>query len=639
MKKLSAKRRNLNHGFELVALIASALVFLFTGGSWGFLVSSILLLAYILKPSGAILQTSVARIFLASIIILTSYQLESVLFWLLRITVNPTVYTITTAVIIGLISILSTRIKKTKRMPLTLHQLDIILIIPAFIIGGLYAARVILPGEPNQLSIIRSMTLANDDATHFSIVDALLRNSSNLLISSPKALYSPGLATYPMGWHISTTIAASSFFPDLNNVPVSRIIVVYFILKVFSFFAVILSVTLFFYQLSASLKHKLNSLSTNTLLYFGIALSTFIVVVPQMFEGFFSFLPILLYTSLFATLLLSAPSPQDQRPYLDLTLTTIIIGSTLSWMLTGPVLAVSYFLIKLYRFGSIKKLTAKTYFYLGLVVGVFLFQLWNITHASKSAVNVLAAQGGISTPDFIFITILTGIFFFLLTQRKFHTITRGLLFILLPLYALLAAVMLYVSSSSPLLSYYYSKIEIVLLSILLPIGVIALIEFSQKISFFSQSRTTNQLLRIAFVVFIPIALIPAVVGYPYFHNNVSRALNYALSREDAIVINDALNHKFEQDSTLSFFFLQKFPGRSIVGSHIVNMDQKDNRCNSMIFSSISSGDITKLGDNVSHCPYTQKIVFHTNPDGEAALSAAIPERLIKTNQVTIKTDV
>jgi hypothetical protein len=616
-------------------LILSTFILILFHASWGFLVTAIVLTMYLFSFKNPVLNSFSARAIISLLAILASFQVEALLFAVLHVHVNALVYTLI-AYIFSFAGVLITH-KRGARLSLPkLSAFDAIILVPAVLISGLYTARVIAPKEDNATSIIRSMTLAADDSMHFSMYEDLLRSDSNLL-SFTKDNHSMALQQqgYPMGWHLSGSVITGSVSPDLKNSSMNAKIVSYFALKVMSFFLIIFVITLLVWQLAMSIidKSRRNKASTVLGLYFIVAFSTFFTALPQFFEGFFSFLPIILYSLLFTlfAIELSTADKNDQPKVHAILIISILCAAT-CWLLTFPVFLVAYIFMQVSGAKRMRDISKANIIAIAACVIVFLLQCYILITSTSKSFSAISAPGGITVPDFTLFTLLNIFLVFFAIKQKFESIFKPLFVIILSLYLIMAPILAYISLKSQVITYYFQKMEVLSFVILVPVALVTLFMYVQRLELTPHQRLNNSSTLVALAVLV-VMTVPSVIGYTYFVNIVNRVHGYQLSHQDARILEGSVfNKRFGELSKQYYFYYPNSLPSSILASNIARVGYFNEGCQSAI-TNAAYGDASVYSAAIKTCKDTSTITLVTDKAGEALLKRALLQDKVNISNI------
>lgn len=635
-----ANRKNTLYGIALLLVV----VMLLTRFSFPLVLLTIYAVSLCLPARNTLLGSASIRLFFATLLVIVSYQMESMLFWALHIHISSQLYVLLTLALALFMYWRST----TSRIvnPLTFQRTDFILILPAIIITGLYTARVILPAEADTLSTIRASTIAGDDVAHFMMYDALLRNDTNLLVHSKDAniMAIPSQSSYPMGWHLSSAVIMESVVPDVVFLNMTETIYTYFWAKVASLFLTILSTSVLTYTVVAGLYRGRVGIWKNVAIFGVIALSTFLLILPQIYEGFFSYLAVLIYFAASAAVYIDLTLRNKNNTYIfhEALLVAGIVGSALTWILTAPALILTFVAYLLNKHKRIRDIPLSLWAL--LLVGGFAiaFQIWVITTSSNASVSALSAPGGITMPDLVLFTILNAVVIgaVILSRHKPQgDIAQAILTLLVPLYLVMSVVLIYIALDSPVLTYYFYKIQIASLFITLPVALTYLVVWLWKVKQYEHPLVNDVYQLMIFIGTIGV-LIPSVVGYGYFQNTLARTHSYTLNHEDATLIEkNVLSKEFGEVETRDYFFYPDSPPRTILSISIARVGYSSSPCEMELYRKFYSVDTDKIATAIGQCAYKipHQIVVYTDQAGSNLIHEKLAERKLSPPNLRVVT--
>lgn len=585
------------------------------------------------KPFSSILT---ARIFIVLLTLITFIQVTSIVLWILHVHASTFVYGIAT--LAAVLFALLVQYKKTKSLlsssKLQFSKVDILIITPALLLTSAFWIRVVLPKNSDDVAIVQSVTHGMDDATHLGIFGALLRTDGTLLTRPVEKteMVNAGNASYPMGWHVTMATLASSVY-SFDDKPVSHQMIAYFYAKLFSLFSVVFALSVFLFVLYGILKAHLHTI-VEKLLFITIALFIpFILVLPLYFEGFFSYLPVLVYLLLFASLITNDTKKHAMST--DIIMGLLAAASALTWVLTAPILLAAFALKRRHDVKKIRNLPLSFYYGLAIGTGALLAQVRILLAANSNVVGTIVNEGGIANPNHLLLFVALITFVYLLVAKGYSSIAKTLSFVVIPAALLLLGVMAMVSLNSPVLTYYYYKLQVVLLLLLLPVVYILL---TQKILETTRQQWRRQLSSLATILFILGLSIPSIVGYEYVANINNRAINNILSDQDArLILSQSLNRPFDKDNTRVISFYPNQPPRTILNSQLARQSYPSEKCDQTVFQDAYDQKAQKLAQDIRTCYKDNvKILVNTNPAGASLIKKELGVSLMKTGKVTIE---
>jgi len=622
-----------------LALGGSLVLLVATGAAWGLLLLSIIAAAHVLPAREGILGASVSRFFMSTLMILSLYQIEAVIAFMCHVHAYPQVYVVLVAVAVGAAWVVARRSGSTAR--LTFSRRDVVLLLPGVLVAGFYVARVILPSEDNNSSMMRATSVALDDTSHMAMLNALVRNDVNLLADRAEAnnlMAIPGHSSYPMGWHVANAVVVASINPSAKYASLDDFIAIYFIVKVGSLFLAVLALTILTFQIASAFGFSIGRFWPIFGLYTGIAYTTMLVILPQFQEGFFSFLAVLIYTPAFVTLMVDGwRTGGHQRLQLgDIALLLCVTGSALSWILTAPALLVAFVIAKWHHAQMFRRISWTTWIGVGAAGLVILFPAWVIVHASGLIVSVLAAGGGITAPEPVLLFVLVMAFVFLMREKRLSALAAPVVVASLPLFLSASVILGYIGLHSTTLTYYFFKFEFAIFVVLLPLAIVALID-----ALASTVGELSPLLRsgaqYGMLATVLILAVPSVVGYGYVQNIAARTVGYTLTREDAKVLEGTLNVPFVSTNERVFFYIPESVPRNIMASHVARTMYPNTACDSDMFTAAYSDDVTMMNATLLKCIGEFKsVIIYTDQQGLSKLEATLSPTLVQSHEVEIR---
>jgi hypothetical protein len=599
---------------------------------WPLLLLTVVLLIACLPLKTALLNSVAPRVILAITIIAGLIQLQALLFWALDVWVSTTVYAVATLLIVLL------WLAKTGFRPTLVVRpwIDAAIIISCLLVGGLYVGKTLLPAEDNRVTIVRAVNYGMDDVTHASMFADVLRNDNNLLAGQERRkLMNRGVhSNYPMGWHITTGVIVGSIVGHQERTALQNL-VLYFYAKVATLIYVVGAIGLLICMLLARLNQKLRQVPGFLVGTTSALFLVFVLVMPQFYEGFFSFLPILAFTALFATLLLDRESSTTKTAILGL----LAAASTATWVITGPILLVALALYLLSSVDSWRWLPVSAYVIWGASAAASLLQLYILISADKHIVGYLASPGGITAPEhmLLIISIASFVILYVAKNKRWNEVAHQLRDLLLSFGTASVLVLAYISLHSNEITYYFFKIQAVLLIVLTAVLLAVIASAVLCIS----DRERNSVTSYTTLVIVPVLfclLIPGVIGYGYFQNIVQRSRTYALSPSDAsLIANTILDKLLSPENERTFFIFPNEPPRNILSSNTARLTYPSPlACDYDIFNAVYTHDLTQLSAMLTKCtPQLPLIKIYTNEGGGHELRKAIPSQLINDHEVEL----
>jgi len=606
--------------------------------SFPLILLSVLLITVFIQLPQKIQSILSARISAAIIIVLSLFQLESVLFWLTGIQVVPLIYIAATLLIILVWT--SYRIAngfqlKDAAIGLRPTKIDLIIIIPAVLLSGLMLTRAIVPKEDNMASIVKSVAYGMDDATHIRLLGDEFRTGSNLT-ANKQDKYGDTISSagaYPLGWHLSTSVIASSVI-STENIKSQDIVLIYFIAKILSLFGAITSLAFFIIVLADKMKLKIKSF-LDVAIYIIISIGiSFLLILPLYFDGFFSFFPVVIYTMIFAALYIQKVERQS-LPCVELILHLLTIASAFTWILTAPILLLALVFRYYQRFNSIKKIPVRYYAALVFTGACLVIQVLSLL-TDNIPVSSLTLVGGIKSPEpFLLLAVLVIYAVFYIKEKDYSELRSKISLLVLPALLSLAAILLFISLKSETITYYFYKFQIVILLILIPVVFVYLILLVKR----NLKPLKEQLSAVILLGLIVILSVPSVIGYGYLSHIVTRIQHTLISDQVASqVVTTDLNETFSLQNPVTYYLYPDMPSQAILASNISRMNYPVTECNARMFDATYSGQIEQLVKLAIKCSSTTPTIqIFTDEKSYEKLNEIIPPHYIDTKEIVIKT--
>lgn len=574
------------------------------------------------------------RLLIILFVLFAFIQLESILFWGLHLQASPLLYS--SLALFVTLAIMAVRYKTGKPIielsPLRFNKYDVLIILPALLVTGALYTRVILPKNDDTVAMMQSITHGMDDVTHMGIFGALLRTDGTLLTRQPEQsqMVSNTNSSYPMGWHITTSLVAASVY-DFDSKPVVYQLKAYFYAKLFTLFTTVLALTVFLYTLYDRISAKLKTVGDYTLFTLAALFVTYVILLPLYFEGFFSFLPILSYLLIFTTLLLS---DTHKKPLVtDIVLGLLVMATALTWALSAPVLIIAMISKRIKDAGSLRKLPWS--FYLGLGIGIAgsLVQAKILLSANANVAQNIVNPGGITNPTDWLVLLCFGVFVaaWLKGKRTAAASMSNLATVVIPAVLFLSGLLFVISLSSNELSYYYYKFQTVLLVLLLPVTILLIIELLP-----TGKRWMDTISRTALLLCILGISIPSVIGFGYIANINDRLQNNNLSDQDVSrAITQSLDRRFSNANERFVSLYAESAPRTILLTHLARQAYPNDKCDQILFQNVYNQNVEKIAEGLKNCKRPVNLTINTNRDGATRMKQTLKEKNVDMSHIRI----
>ncbi len=623
--------------YIILPSLAACLISLLIGKSWPMLLWSLILSTVSLRLPNNLRSLLAARTLISGFTIIAMLQVESILFWCLGINVDTNIYCLVTMIIIITVSAVTysdeTKFDLSGLRP---SIADLIIIIPALLItGGLYC-RVITPTKSHDLSIVQELTFGVDDTSHIGMLGDLIRSDGNIL--SGKRAGEMAVTTrssYPVGWHNSLSIVSSSLI-DIKSGSILKTIKLYFYLKLFSLFTLIAALGVFIVSIFKSLGSKLSTIIELILAALTTLAISFVLFLPLYFDGFFSFLPALTFLLLFASIIAHGKD-NNSKLAIDVVLCLFIAASALTWVLTAPILLVSFFIMKIVRHKKIRSIPISSYLLMFSAASALIAQIYIlISKNGSNIVQAIAAEGGVAKPShlILFVPLLVYVIYYSRGKKDNGPIYDISALVAPSAFALLS-VYLYVSLKSASITYYFYKLQSVVLVLILPLMCVVL---ARQALDKAKGTLPQQIIGLMLVISLVGLSIPSIVGQDYLQNILAKIPGSGFpDQPTSLLISQSLDRKYLTTNSRIVYFLPDSSTELV--SNIARLSFKSTECDLALYSSTYQKDIPAIISGLELCDSSlPPLTINTSPLGEAQLKSAIPESILIKHKVTILAD-
>lgn len=619
----------------IVITIVAIAMYTLLGASWPLLLASLVIALLAFQLPQVLNKVVSVRVFSTLIFLLITLQLESVLFWALKLNINPDTYAIVTLLIV--LAGVGVQYWKSKTIfaghSFKLTRNDLIIALPAIIITAVFWVRTIAPSNSTEVAVVKSLTYGMDDASHMGIMGDLLRSNGNLL-SRPEytaIMTNPNHASYPLGWHVSMAVTAAGV-TDYQNKPVIDQAWTYFFAKLFTLFGSVFALTVLAYTAARRIKFDLKPLVNQFAFLFGSLFVSVILLLPLYFEGFFSFLPILTFLLLFACVISSDTKRKETLN--DTTMGLLIAASALSWVLTAPMLMLAMATKRLHDRGSIKKMPVSFYISLLIGFGAFLAQAYIMLRANSNVAQNITSPGGITNPEHLLLFISLAVFVYAYLKEKNDSFIKNLSFVVAPFALALAGLLFVLALKSPEITYYYFKIQVALLVLIAPLALL----YFAKVILKDGLSISERIVSVGIFVAALGLSVPTIIGYEYTHNIFNRAQGSVLTNGDSErIISQSLDRTYSSENQRILFLYPGQNARTILSTSMARKSYVSQKCDQILFQDIYENNIVKFSDSVEKCDSSlPPITVFTNPQGALELEKNLDKKLLQSKEVTIQ---
>lgn len=621
-----------------VALVVATVFGFITGLFWPLLIATIAVYFFSVKGFGIFRTSFIARLLLALVVFLASIQFLGLILWFIHITLPRGGFLVLSAIAIMAYRFSAKRFSNTTDIsPRFTHfgRVDIVLLIPMVLFGGLFMAKAILPSENDNISMIQSINYGMDDSTHLSMYSDHLLSNGNLVNTArgEKSIMAiPSHGGYPFGWHSATSIVTESFV-DTDKSVITKSLQQYFYAKLGSLMLVTLSIGILVVQAIKMFGNKKQSIIEDGMAIVVTGFVTLAFVLPMFLDGFFSFMPVIIYANLFAALVIAGgfdPKNNSQTALLAL----LSASSAMVWILSGPILLLAYAFIILSKVKTFRDISWKQIIAGGIALLAFLAQAFIQLNFNNKAVNDIASPGGIVEPgQYTFIAILIALFVAVgyvakPAKQQLSWVYSVIASFLLSLIGILAIL----SIKSAPINYYFYKIQIIPLVIAVSVAL-GLISGA----IISKSSTLYEKLINSIILFcVTILGTLSLVGYPYIYNVFSRVKTSTLTNNDATAVMSSLSRERNNNNERFIFFYPNDGGRTILASNTARIPYQSTSCDYRLFSNAYMRESDKLVESLVECaPNLPKVNIYTDKAGEKIFQSDQIKKLEKNNEILL----
>jgi len=193
-------------------------------------------------------------------------------------------------------------------------------------------------------------------------------------------------------------------------------------------------------------------------------------------------------------------------------------------------------------------------------------------------------------------------------------------------------ILAYISFKSHVITYYFQKLEIVALVVLLPPALVALYAYIQRLKLSSKQKMNNVSSLASFVALVAMA-VPSVIGYTYFVNTVDRVHGYQLSHETATILErSVLSVKFNSTNERYYFYYPDDQASSIFATYLSRVTHFNDTCEALM-TSASYGNAKTYSTTIKKCGHTDSINFITDKAGRTDLKNSLTKSKLEGSNI------
>jgi hypothetical protein len=496
------------------------------------------------------------------------------------------------------------------------------------LVGGTLAK-----GGLNSNSAIRLVTGGLDDLSHLSMTSDEYRHSANFLVGGPGSGVSISAdSSYPKGWHVVTALGWLSFDGLDGKSPATATVMsevnMYVITKVIYFFIVILALsTVIIWFITDLLSNSLSKhpqLNTVGLLAQPVIyLTALVLVIPIFKEGFFSFYPVIFYTSVALLAGYYLYNKDNSRLSTACLLSILMLCAaaiSLSWLLLGPafflfivLLLTSYRKFDLATLRQMLRPTNRQFLIWFLVLGT-VCATTTLAGASLQAkynghpLGIITTAGGIVPIDLIFfITMLLGFIAFCCWLKR--SAVQALIYFAFSFALETFLVWLYQLGKQQILSYYFYKLETPLILVLAIGASCAFVYMAIK--------TTDSLKPVTSYnkfIFSLCLLLLVVFSILFISGNYSYNLRFlfgsrTFSKPTTAQLESRLDGQVFGDKSIRTYYLTQDTNTNILGTAFLRLSHPISMCDQKLFDDGYVHDVIAFREDLKHCLKTSRYNF------------------------------
>lgn len=492
-----------------------------------------------------------------------------------------------------------------------------------------------------------------DDSSHLSRINDRLQLNRGVLYKSSvvnQVVHQNTIGTYPPGWHSANAVIMKAVHPEIKVGGQS--LFAYVVSKFVWLFILVFCFCRVIFELARLLTKKVtDKLQTADLVWLtgsGLFFAYYLLI-EQFKEGFYGFIPLLIYQLLALVFLLQLGQNQDKensrsmpRPLFLLLL--MFLGAALSWILVLPAVAIALLLIVFYPFKPVDWLNI-----IGNLWSQFKYQAHIITLAVMAMlVQIIVITGdssrtfreGVNDPgaitahsDWYFLVVLAGIILFYILVSNANKVARQITPYLVSLSGVALFIFFFQYLTINKTEYYYTKTLNTVLIVAVPIAITGWFLLVRILVDKFESITAT-FLSVGLVICLPL-----IIGLePLNTSNLSYVQGKrAFSRYENTFMYDDMSKRAEvpvrERQADTIFYVPNEQGHNIIGTNIIRSIQKIDDCDGRIFYQLLANNETTLFDAIENCQ-TSPLTIVTRPESLVHISTLVNERHLD-DRVTI----
>lgn len=504
--------------------------------------------------------------------------------------------------------------------------------------GGIHSNSVTV-----QTIALRSASDSLDDSSHLSMFIDHIRIDRGIVLNtkSDELINNGSNSNYPRGWHIANAAFIKLFVGNGSNNDIATLFTIYVGIKYFWFLILIWVIFVVCFTLVQQIQKKKPDAVQLSVGFVLSATSLFFDLVNNFREGFFSFVPLLLYIVLlllFWSKYLLSGNKKNQSSIL-LLISVILVGIAGTWSLLAPALflsAICLFIISVFKKGYVKPNLTQLIFI--ILMGIAsIVQLYVVIFGNdRNASSFINEVGSISIYNPILIVLISAAMtiIFICTSVK-NDITKVFMIHILSILGLCSSLYLYQLATKGAVDYYFYKSFRVLMLLLSMSIIVAVAVWI----FNKNAKSISEKIYLGVGVSSLIVLLFLVVGFDQANVKYLLGARMFNHTDSSLIFRSFAESKVHSDAD-TFLYRAGNPGVNIVGNNLIRSGNRITGCENAYFSAaiITQGkDVTSSPE----CLYekNKKIIFIGTKDDIKVISnyiGAYPSRendneMIETN--------
>lgn len=205
-----------------------------------------LILAYKIVHLPRAVDFLIIRACFGFVLLLATFNIVGLLLRLINVEVNANVFSIVALLVMGVIFFVQTATGRIRK-PVSISRFDIVTTIPVLIGTVFLLLYIFCNGLSFSENLVRFMGSSSDQSAHLSMFNDILRNNGNHVYSTDKlSINTPGINSYPMGWHQAMAVAGAGLFGvHATATPFITVVAIYFFCALLTFMLFVVAISAF----------------------------------------------------------------------------------------------------------------------------------------------------------------------------------------------------------------------------------------------------------------------------------------------------------------------------------------------------------------------------------------------------------